>query len=344
MKTRPQILAGAALAGLLAASASGADPPRPANEIRAIDVSGGPGAAEILIRGTRPPSYTVFKLQDPPRLVVDLAGADVTRVAAPVAVHRGGVRQVTTAQYKDDRSAVGRVIVGLEPSARYEVTPQGDALVVKVASAGAPSAEAAAPATSLTPTPPAEGEGRGVAGRAVPGPAAPADNVLSRRVDEAKVAHTAHAVTGVSSVGGSVTVRLDGQVARFEVVELVNPPRLALDLAGVSRAPRGPVKLRGAFLQARFGRESDRVRVVLDAAGELPKIEVKRVAGGIAVLPRQPARAEAPRAKPVLAAAPAAAPPAPRDPAAARIAAAPAAEEAPVVITDAAARRAEPAA
>jgi type IV pilus assembly protein PilQ len=355
MKTRPQILAGAALAGLLAASASGADPPRPANEIRAIDVSGGPGAAEILIRGTRPPSYTVFKLQDPPRLVVDLAGADVTRVAAPVAVHRGGVRQVTTAQYKDDRSAVGRVIVGLEPSARYEVTPQGDALVVKVASAGAPSAEAAAPATPLTPTPPVErakpsppapagGEGRGVAGRAVPGPAAPADNVLSRRVDEAKVAHTAHAVTGVSSVGGSVTVRLDGQVARFEVVELVNPPRLALDLAGVSRAPRGPVKLRGAFLQARFGRESDRVRVVLDAAGELPKIEVKRVAGGIAVLPRQPARAEAPRAKPVLAAAPAAAPPAPRDPAAARIAAAPAAEEAPVVITDAAGRRAEPAA
>src|SRR5512135_3045665 len=122
MKTQLKSLAGLALAGLLAAPARGAVPARPApNEIRAIEVSDGAGGVEVAIRSARPPSYTVFKLQDPPRLVVDLAGADVGAVSSPVAVNRGGVREVTTAQYKDERSAVGRVIIALEAAARYEV-------------------------------------------------------------------------------------------------------------------------------------------------------------------------------------------------------------------------------
>ena len=93
MKTPIQSFAGLALAGLLAVPARAAEPARSAqNQIRAIDVSDGQGALELAIRGTRAPSYTVFKLQDPPRLVVDLAGADVSGVGSPLAVQRGGVR------------------------------------------------------------------------------------------------------------------------------------------------------------------------------------------------------------------------------------------------------------
>src|SRR5512147_2882366 len=132
MKTQQKSLAGLALAALLAAPAGGAEPRRAAhNEIRAIEVSDGAAGVEVAIQSARAPSYTVFKLQDPPRLVVDLAGADVSAIASPVAVNRGGVREVTTAQYKDEKSAVGRVIIALQPTARYEVTPRGDAVVVK---------------------------------------------------------------------------------------------------------------------------------------------------------------------------------------------------------------------
>jgi type IV pilus assembly protein PilQ len=147
MKTRKQILAGMALAGLLAAPARPAEPPRSApNQIRAIDVSEGGPALELAIRGSRPPSYTVFKLQDPPRLVVDLAGADVSSIASPVAVNRRGVREVTTAQYKDERSAVGRVIIALDASAKYEVVPRGESVVVKVTAADGGSAPSPVPA------------------------------------------------------------------------------------------------------------------------------------------------------------------------------------------------------
>ncbi len=351
MKTQLKSLAGLALAGLLAAPARGAGPARPApNEIRAIEVSDGAGGVEVAIRSARPPSYTVFKLQDPPRLVVDLAGADVGAVASPVAVNRGGVREVTTAQYKDERSAVGRVIIALEAAARYEVAPRGDAVVVKV-TGGEPAAanSTATPASTQTPTQTATAT---KASTQTPTQAAtatkaataiPNDNVLSRRVDEAAVKHAATTLRGVRAEGGRVALALDGQVARFEVIELANPPRLALDLYGVRRAPRGAVTLTGPFSQARFGRDAGKVRVVLDAAGELPRVEVKRVASGLAVsvpparkepAPHAPAaakvaaKAEAPARVEARRTAKIEAQAAPRDPAAARLAVA--AQPAPV--------------
>jgi hypothetical protein len=108
------------LSGALVVPVRAAEP----NAIRALDVAERDGAIEVVIQGTRPPSYTVFKLQDPPRLVVDLAGADVSKLASPVAVKKGGVAEITTAQYQDERSSVGRVIVALDAARPYEVAPR----------------------------------------------------------------------------------------------------------------------------------------------------------------------------------------------------------------------------
>ena len=239
-----------------------------ANRIDGIGVSDTAGGVELEIRGERAPSYTVFKLQDPPRLVVDLAGADVSAVSGPVVVGRGGVREVTTAQYTDEKSSVGRVIVALESAgARYEVTPRGQAVVVKVMAGSALS-----PALSRS-------AGEGVQG--TPGvhgtlaispsveesgtpafsPSVHPDNVLARRVDEAEVEHAATAITSARASGGGALIALDGEVARFEVIELANPPRLALDLYGITRAPRSAVSLSGPFKQARF---ADRREFICD--------------------------------------------------------------------------------
>ena len=49
----------------------------------------------------------------------------MSAVGAPIEVGKGGVKSVTTAQYQDDRSQVGRVIVALDAGARYEVAPKG---------------------------------------------------------------------------------------------------------------------------------------------------------------------------------------------------------------------------
>ena len=128
MTSRLMPIAGLLLWSSLASAAPTADP----NLVRSLDVAERDGALELSIEGTRPPSYSVFKLQDPPRLVVDLVGADVTGVASPVQVGKAGVVAVSTAQYKDERSAVGRVIVALDGPRRYEVAPRGNTVVVRV--------------------------------------------------------------------------------------------------------------------------------------------------------------------------------------------------------------------
>src|SRR5512140_1891091 len=119
-----KLAAGLLLLGALAPLAPvwAAEPDR----IRNISVAERDGALELVIQGDRPPSYSVFKLQDPQRLVVDLAGADVSALTAPGAVGKAGVVSVTTAQYQDQRNAVGRVIVTLDGPRRYEVVPRGE--------------------------------------------------------------------------------------------------------------------------------------------------------------------------------------------------------------------------
>ena len=85
-------LFGLALCAALAPVHVAAEAPRvsqPANVIQGVRVSDVAGGVELEIRGTRAPSYTVFKLQDPPRLVLDLAGADVSAVSV---VHARGLR------------------------------------------------------------------------------------------------------------------------------------------------------------------------------------------------------------------------------------------------------------
>jgi len=66
MQIHSQIVAGIALAGLLAWPDPGAAAPPVTNVIRTVDVADRDGAVEVEIRATRAPSYTVFKLQDPP--------------------------------------------------------------------------------------------------------------------------------------------------------------------------------------------------------------------------------------------------------------------------------------
>ncbi len=344
MRTNLKPVAGIVLWGALAVAAPRAAEP---NVIRAIDVAEREGAVELSIQGTRAPSYTVFKLQDPPRLVVDLAGADVSQVASPVAVGKAGVIAVSTAQYKDERSAVGRVIVALEGSRRYEVTPRGDAVVVRVLGEGAATATTATPApastrtatrtASATPAPTAAPAEKVVVAeemRLDSAPAAPTadDHVVSRRVDEAKVSTAARALTGVRAARGTILLKADGDVARMEVIELRDPARLVLDLHGVTRSPAKPVKGDGGFTQVRFGKSDGKLRVVLDTSGALPAYEVKRVRRGIVIAATSPL-AQAHPSAPALATAAAKAAPAQVQPAAAPAPEQPAAAPQPAAAT-----------
>src|SRR5262249_17123244 len=157
------------------------------------------------------------------------------------------------AQFDEGQSRVGRIVVQLTGDQKYEVTPSGNDLVLTVGEAPAAAAPAAAPA-----------------------PAAPADaNLVLAREDAQEVKSPAHKLTGVSvrEAAGAATVRVstDGQIAKFGVVELKNPGRLALDLHGVAgRALNAPGA--GLVKGVRVAKRDDGIRVVIDAAADsMPK-------------------------------------------------------------------------
>src|SRR4051812_37490628 len=80
------------------------------------------------------------------------------------------------------------------------------------------------------------------AGAAEQGPAG-GEKVVAAEVDEVAVEKAAHRLLSVkvapSSSGTRVDLITDGEIGKYELLELRDPARLALDLHGVDKAPRG---------------------------------------------------------------------------------------------------------
>ncbi len=242
------------------------------NELSSLRVEAAPrNGAAIRVESSAPPVFTVFRLQDPDRLVVDVSNA----LRGSLAGHYDGVGAVSgvvVSQFSDGKSQVARLLIGLDHATRYDVRAEGTTLVVSVEAeqvAGAAPEMPSTPVTAPAPTAPAVA----VAENAEPTP----------RVDEIAVDRQGSRVTAVSYSRGSLRLKTDGPVARIETLTLSNPSRLAIDLVGFRGPSRGP-KVGDALIRAlRVGGDEHRFRVVLEAEGAMPQYEVKRVDSSVTV-------------------------------------------------------------
>ncbi|MDQ3364632.1 MAG: AMIN domain-containing protein, partial [Myxococcota bacterium] len=128
------IAAAAIVTATLASSPARADG---LNEIRAVTYDEDAGTTRIHVRGAQTPTFTVYKLERPSRVVVDVPRA---RLAETFRGHEGattlmpGTWAVSTiaAQQLDDGGQVVRVIVTLARAGRYDVKTDGNSVVVMV--------------------------------------------------------------------------------------------------------------------------------------------------------------------------------------------------------------------
>ena len=239
-----------------------------AGAVDAIEVTDAGASARISIRSssfsTAKPEFSLFRLANPARVVVDIPGADVASLATPAPA--GIVQAVTTTQFRGRNGSVGRVVIVLSRDVDVDAAVQGDAIVVTTRGAAAPTST---PAPALradkgeTPVIQLEGDAAGVVdGRRL-------KDITARDQD------------------GRTTVQLvtDGQVARYEVDEVVDPPRLVVDLYGVDAAGVSERTLTGVLKGARVGKHGDKTRIVLDARGSvLPRYEVASTGDGLAIV------------------------------------------------------------
>lgn len=110
---------------LLLCGAAAADEPV-LNRLEALEVREADAATEIVVQGSVPPTFTVFKLTDPIRLFVDISNADASALVKPVVVGNGVVERVRTAQFDDDLVNIARIEVELAHDAPYDVVARGD--------------------------------------------------------------------------------------------------------------------------------------------------------------------------------------------------------------------------
>jgi type IV pilus assembly protein PilQ len=239
--------------------------------VERIDVVETDNGPEVAIRAASfraaKPEFSLFRLKNPTRVVVDLPGVDVAGIESPAP--RGGVAAITTTQFRGRNGPVGRVVVVLADDADIDAEHRGDALVITTKRG--PGSQTAPTSTAPTASSAAETPVISLQGT----PDAPVGRVLRD-------------VSARERDGGAIVQLLtDGEVARYEIEEVVDPPRLVIDLYGVTVEGKGVDRaFQGTPLRgARIGKHADKTRIVLDTrAGEMPSYDVASTSEGLAVL------------------------------------------------------------
>ncbi len=208
------------------------------------------------------PEFSLFRLKNPARVVIDVPGAEVAGLETPAP--RAGITAITTTQFRGRNGPVGRVVVVMNEDVDVDAEVKGDAIVVstrRIAQASPVSAPAIA---SDTPVISLQGE-----------------------ADVVKAGGRLKDVVAKDKDGGAmVQLVTDGEVTRYEVEEVANPPRLVIDLFGVNVDGHSERTFTGTALKsARIGKHADKTRIVLEARdGVLPRYDVASTGEGIAIL------------------------------------------------------------
>src|SRR5262245_19680755 len=103
----------------------------------------------VTIAGTGTPTFTVFKLERPTRVVVDVANARLDPAAdATQLASTWSVAAVSATPLSDDAQTSVRVVITLRRPGEYDVKARGNEILVTVTAFEAPPAQAQTPAAS----------------------------------------------------------------------------------------------------------------------------------------------------------------------------------------------------
>lgn len=279
------------------AQAEAADTATPGSESQKVSVEYinvvGDGD-RVLIGTAGQVKYTVFKLSDPSRLIIDMPGIDLSKVSSPMAVGNEYLGEITAVTYGDDKD-IGRIVIALNENIDHEVKTGDNSILVSLAKmTGEQPTGSIIAASSETVTeealdeePEKAVEAASKAPAAQPAPAKAASRVLK---------------VSSSKDGGNTVIRIetDGLADNFNSFVLSDPARIVVDVLGVKNSTgKDAQKFQDSYLKGvRIGSYADKARLVFDGSGKkLPPYSVTAQDGAI-VLAVGPTVAPAPKAAP----------------------------------------------
>ncbi|GAB4298828.1 MAG: type IV pilus secretin PilQ [Desulfuromonadia bacterium] len=236
----------------------------------------------IDIRLDRAVPYTFYKVENPPRGVVDISPAARGSVPETVPPAAGG-RPVTVTSVTTAGLDSVKIEFPLDPASEVD-------LVADTVERGKLSVRITPPQKGETPTPSPTGQ------VSPPPPASPSSEIQPPTVAKTEPAtplQTGPALTAILPVDDGIELAVTGTVTSFNAFKLSRPERLVIDLFSTANALPSPLSPIGRFgiSQARVGKTADKIRIVLDASnGEIPPYTLTRNDRGILLRFQEPPR------------------------------------------------------
>lgn len=249
------------------------------------------GTTVVELVGVGEPLFSAFQEQDPPRVVVDLRGVVPAELADRLVVDDGTVDEIRLSPNRDAEGVEGtRVELALATVAEHQVVPVADGLELRVipeypGSLGdaedlvstsidaADLGDAGAGDDSVEIVDASElAEASELAGaQSAPAAADPSAAPRARSLLEIR--------PEPGPDGLRLVFRADGRIADAEHFVLQDPLRLVVDLPElVNRFPQSRLAVgEGPAGRVRVGQHEDKVRVVLDAAEGVGRLEPARL-------------------------------------------------------------------
>jgi len=248
----------------------------------------------VMIGTTGAVRYTVFKLTEPSRLIVDMPGVDLSKVVSSIDVNNDYLDTISAISYGEDQS-IGRIIINIKDGVDHDVKSGENSILVSLskpdaaakAKASAANGEVAMasvsdeiksePLAAAEPKAAAEPAAAALPAATVQTPADTASEAPAVMKQATKILKVESSVEGRNTV---IKVTADGLLGNYNSFDLTEPSRVVLDIWGVDNAVgRNTVKLKDKLVKAvRIGGHKDKSRLVLDLTGKtVTPHSVKRV-------------------------------------------------------------------
>lgn len=231
---------------------------------------------QLVVLGRTPPTYTMYELFDPLRIVLDIADAKLIDSAAlPINLPQGPVQDIKNIALTDQEPAIARLEIYLSDDPAYTIERKGNNIVVSFAKTMPLPPQLVQAATE----PEAEPQPAIIAKPS----ARPASMLQDIEIDTTNPAET------------QVFIKTNGPITDFKKAHLAKgggrPDRMYIDLANIA-LPRGNTlqhTVGTALAKIRAGQRNSAVRIVFDSGlKELFTYELENRPDGLLVKIAEP--------------------------------------------------------
>lgn len=102
------------------------------NAISNMQIAEEEAGTVVRIKGSVVPTFSVYKLTSPLRLLIDVSNSELSGEPQTQKVNNGVISQVALLEFSDSVQSITRVIVGFDQAAHYDVRTEGNDVVVFV--------------------------------------------------------------------------------------------------------------------------------------------------------------------------------------------------------------------